>query len=233
MLRLALCGPQRSGKSTVAKYLAEEYGAHEIALAAPIKGIARDLFGMQEKNRGLLIEIGETLRAIDPLVYCRYAARHIPSTTNNPSLRAVVISDIRTKMEAVFFMGHGFIPIAIHADVVVRATRPGFDAEYINDPTESEADNLPTQYTIYNTGSLQNLYTLVDHCVQGLGIDRKPWDRFPGGSVARQQVKKLYGEYPEDAWRLADELESNGARVERALSIMRDNAKLGDCTPAH
>ena len=47
---IALCGRAGSGKSTVAKFLAEKYGAKTHSFARPLKGIVKDFFGFTDEQ---------------------------------------------------------------------------------------------------------------------------------------------------------------------------------------
>jgi hypothetical protein len=132
--RLMLIGPQRSGKSTVAAYLSNHYSATEFTLAEPIKDIAVRLYGMEHKDRGLLIGIGEALRSVDPLVFCRHCLRRIEE--QRPEF--AVVSDVRLPVEWGFFAQRGFRWLTLRCPLSVRVRRPGFDVQYVDHYTEVE-----------------------------------------------------------------------------------------------
>lgn len=153
--RLVLCGPQRVGKDTVAAYLAERYGARRYALADPIYDVARRVFGMVEKDRDLLIRIGQALRALDPLVFCKHVARRI--TEDAPAF--AVVTDVRMPHEVEFFAAAGYHRLRLTAPPEVRQTRGGFAASAVGDATEQELNVDPV---VENRGSLDALYLAVE-----------------------------------------------------------------------
>lgn len=155
MRKLFLCGPQRSGKSTIADYLHERYGATDYPLSAPLKHIATTYYGMHGKDRRLLIQLATAMRSVDPLVFCKNALSSI--VLERPDF--AVISDVRQMDEVAFFLQCGFKPLRIHAPLEVRAQRQGFDPEFVAHPTEQP---LPVDPVIVNAGSLEELHHSVD-----------------------------------------------------------------------
>ena len=122
VIKIGFCGPQRSGKTTAAQYLHDQCGATVLSLADPIKQIALDLFQMKGKDRRLLIGIGESLRALEPLVFCNALYRRIQSLPDNS---IVVIDDVRSLIEWHYLHHAGFHLAVIHAPLEVRSSRPG------------------------------------------------------------------------------------------------------------
>lgn len=92
-IKLALIGNAGSGKDTFAGKITNKYKIKSIALADPIYEIAKDLFQMKNKDRELLINIGETLRKIDENVFINYALRKLEK------YEAILITDVRTMRE--------------------------------------------------------------------------------------------------------------------------------------
>ena len=71
-MKIAICGKMCSGKSTLAntlKIMDNRYTIYSIGQA--VKDIGADLFGMKEKDRNLLIQIGAKMREIDPDVWTK------------------------------------------------------------------------------------------------------------------------------------------------------------------
>ena len=161
-----LTGKPRSGKDTVAKYLNMAYGMYRTSLAQGIYSIAESYFGMEKKDRDLLIAIGEKMREIDKLVWCKAAYRDILS--KGFLRRHAVISDIRMPHEVEFFKRQALADyggcriIRVCATVETRAEREGFNAADDDKPTEVALDGYPADYTIHNNSTLGNLYNLVD-----------------------------------------------------------------------
>jgi dephospho-CoA kinase len=167
-MKLFLCGPKGVGKTTAARYLEYRYGAKVYVLAAPLYGICRDLFGMQEKNRKLLQTVGDALRSVDPEVFLKYALRKIEQ--DNPCF--AVVEDVRLRQEADFLTRHGFIGIRLYVPDPIRAARlMARDGESVRDDhhTEKEAQNLWAPIIIDNNGSIEELERALDSLVELLG----------------------------------------------------------------
>lgn len=159
-----LVGPQRSGKDTVANYLVEKYGFTKLALADRVKELARELFGMDGKDRGLLIQLGTKMREIDPNVWInvlwkRYLNLREVSYPIEPN---VVISDVRFQNEWKFFESRGGIGVSILAPREVREKREGYDPEFETDTTETELYSYVPHWYLPNVGPLEDLYQQVD-----------------------------------------------------------------------
>lgn len=162
-----LTGKQRSGKDTVADMLVEHFGFHKVSLADKVKEVARDLFKMEGKDRGLLIKIGTGMRAIDEDVWVNYLLQsHGP---NKPW----VIPDVRFLNEFNKFKEMGGVAVAVDADVEVRSKREGYDPEYENDPTEGALVHLEHDYRIDNNGTIPQLFMQVYQLGESLRGEEK------------------------------------------------------------
>lgn len=162
-MRILLMGKQRAGKSTAAEYLRQNHGFQVYRLAEPLKQICRDLYGMQGKDRMLLIQVAHVLRSIDPLVFAKAALRRIEA---DGAVHAV-IEDGRLAAEFLFFRQHGFIPVKIDAPDEERKQRPGYVPEAENDPTEREVDVLPIERVLLNPDGGDNLQIGLECIVAG------------------------------------------------------------------
>ena len=70
--KIAFCGKMASGKTTICEIIKEQYPSAKILnFAGPIKEIATNYFGMTEKNRELLIKIGQFGRSIDSDIWIK------------------------------------------------------------------------------------------------------------------------------------------------------------------
>lgn len=165
--RIAFCGSQRSGKTTAANYLRDHYGAVVLSLASPIKEIAWNLFDAREKDRPLLIGIGEALRTVDPLVFCKALIRQVEQY---PTEDLIVVDDVRSPLEWAFLAQHGFHHIFVQTDIEKRVQRPGFDAGCLLDPTEQNVDLIPECPILYNNGSLEDFHGAVACHLFGLKV---------------------------------------------------------------
>ena len=103
MVRVAILGKMASGKSTVADIISKKYpGTRKVAIAAPIKQIAKVHFGMKKKDRRLLQIIGNTGRILDPFVWVNKVAGSLENG------QSYVIDDVRFKNEVETLRRHGF-----------------------------------------------------------------------------------------------------------------------------
>lgn len=181
---IGLLGKAGSGKSTVANYLAEKYGAKETSFAFPLKMMAAEMFGFSDDQ---LFGTQAQKEAIDPRynVSPRYVMQMLGSAGRNwlgsevwiracldkikHSLDSVdVISDVRhlNEAEALISRGHTVIKL-------VCSDAP--PASNSNHPSEAEVDLVPAahiSYTIYNyrAGGLNSLYKIVDAALEELEL---------------------------------------------------------------
>ena len=162
---ICLIGKQRAGKDTTADYLVAKYGFTKVSLAGKVKEIARDLFGMEEKQRGLLIDIGMKMREIDPDVWVKYVIR----TIREQGLKDVVIPDVRFLNEVDHFQRLNAVFARVSATYPVRSKREGYTPEYEFDRSEIELDGLIPDYTIPNNSTLAALYWRIDDMMADLG----------------------------------------------------------------
>ena len=178
MIKLMLIGHQRAGKDTVAGYLYEQYGFTPFRLAQGIYEIAKNYFHMKEKDRQLLIDIGEKMREIDPLVWIKHTLNEVEAfiqdtqllTGSNP--QGIVITDVRMKHEFEVLKDAGFIPVYVYAKLKTRAGRPGYTPKHENDPTEpKEEEFMKLCYkTLDNNGSIWELYDQIDDLMKELEL---------------------------------------------------------------
>lgn len=174
-----LSGKQRAGKDTAADYLKQYYGFRKYSLADGVREIARTYFGMQEKDRGLLIKIGLAMREIDPDVWIKYLWKEVTWQFVNEEVAwqfadevdRIVIPDVRFPNEFAFFKEQGGIGIRIVANPEIRALRQGYDAQYENDVTEKYLENEIFDYCVYNNGGPGSLYNQLDNIMKTRGVD--------------------------------------------------------------
>ena len=98
VFNIAFSGAMGSGKTSAAEY-AHSLHPNSVILsfAGPIYEIARKYWGMESKNRDLLIFIGETWRARDQMIWIKIMLRKIKSY-NNKGI-SVIIDDLRLPAE--------------------------------------------------------------------------------------------------------------------------------------
>jgi hypothetical protein len=143
-----LTGRQRAGKDTVADYLVEHFGFYKIAIADKIKDVAKDLFFMEEKDRGLLIEIGQKMREIRSGVWLEYLLRTIPEDKNK-----IVIPDVRLPKEYEILCEMGAISVKVCSDVEYRKKRQGYNPEFEYDATEGALEKYKHNFAVFNNYS--------------------------------------------------------------------------------
>ena len=107
MANIAISGRMASGKTTLAHYLRDELGYESLSLAGAVKRLGRDLFGMVEKDRPLLQQIGMKMREIKPSVWIDYLVSQANSV--NESQYFVAVDDVRFVNEAKRFKSEGWV----------------------------------------------------------------------------------------------------------------------------
>lgn len=106
-MKIAISGKICSGKSTLTDKLIEIYpNLIKKSFAGKIKELAIELFGMKEKDRKLLQDIGTNLRLIDEDVWVKY----VINTTNDN----VIIDDLRFENEAKLLKENNWILIRLN-----------------------------------------------------------------------------------------------------------------------
>ena len=117
-MKIAICGKMCSGKSTLAntlKVMDSRYTIYSIGQA--VKDIGTDLFGMKEKDRNLLIQIGAKMREIDPDVW----TKHIVEKTKNET--HCIIDDMRYQNEYDILKDNGFVFVQLHVSRHIQEQR--------------------------------------------------------------------------------------------------------------
>jgi hypothetical protein len=184
---IALCGRRRSGKDTVAEWLAQTYGYRNVKVAARVKACARAMFDLSEAQtegalkdapdpryggatpRRMLQWLGTDVmqRAIADVLPADYDARCFQidglvqdiEAADLASGRAArfVVSDVRFE--------HELARLREYADgnmIAIRLVRPAATtAEADNHVSEREVDALAADLDIVNDGSRQRLFQRV------------------------------------------------------------------------
>ena len=89
-MKIGICGQMCSGKTTIANYIVSKDKSYYItSFAKKLKEIAKDLFGMENKDRKLLIDIGKKMREIDKDVWVNYTIKE------NNNYQNIIIDDVR------------------------------------------------------------------------------------------------------------------------------------------
>jgi len=162
MLRLFLFGRRGSGKSTVASFLAECTGAKVYKISEPLYRVARDVFGMKDRDRRLLQLLGDKFREIDLDCLLRY----ISLALYRDGPQAAVVEDVRLPREADWLRRMGFQGVLVRAPEPVRLARlekrgerPESDTE--EHATESGVDGIIPDYVLDTGGSFKDVRNAV------------------------------------------------------------------------
>jgi hypothetical protein len=178
MRDIALLGKARSGKDSVAEVLTEEFGYRRLAFADELKEaalrtdpiiswipnfytdgsgepirlnelIADDGWERVKDEypevRRFLQHLGHAMRQVDPEVWIWPVIEHIERCYEAD--RRIVITDCRYRNEADTLRRNGFL--------LVRVVRPGAGGD--QHVSETELDDYPVDFTLKNTGSLEDL----------------------------------------------------------------------------
>ncbi len=160
---IGISGKKQSGKDTSYRIIKEicmfsKYHVVRYAFASGVKELAEEYFGInrfeddKEKVRFIWQGIGEMMREEVDKEY--WIKREVSAYKEHkekhwaPEWFIGTITDVRYKNEAEYLMNHGY--------PVVRVVREGLDSDDSH-PSEVDLDTVEFDYTIYNTGSLDDL----------------------------------------------------------------------------
>ena len=151
MILVAISGKRRSGKSFMGTLLEKNYGFRSISLAAPLKQMIRDQFGLTVAQtdgplkeeidprygltpRELMIKFGGFYRSIDPNFWVKKLVDQIKETPQ-AQMGKYVVTDMRFLNELQWFKRHGATLVRLERDE--KFTGPSID-----DPSENELDDF-------------------------------------------------------------------------------------------
>ena len=121
---IAFSGKMCSGKSSCAEHVSQTLGCENVerlSFADPIYEIAHDYFDMGQKDRALLIWVGETFRAREPLIWVRLALEKIKEL--NAQGISVIIDDLRMTQEFDALKNAGFYMVRLNVSEFEQETR--------------------------------------------------------------------------------------------------------------
>ena len=147
----------------IATYLTKHYGFVELAFATKMKQVAEELFPRikYEKDRWLLIQVGERLRELDSDVWIKYLLPSIPMDKD------CVVSDVRFPKEYETLRRLGFTMVRMYVsrgeqEAMVRKMYPTMPMILLDDYSETALDYYPFDVTIDNDVSLEEVYEQAD-----------------------------------------------------------------------
>lgn len=157
----------RVGKTTAADHLVAEHGFVKLALADPIKEIARRDFGWggakDVRGRRLLQEIGDVGRNYDPDVWLERLAARIAAG----GAPRVAVDDVRLEREVELLRDLGFtVALVTRSPGLVTGLPP--DASRLDHATETGLENARLDLVIANDGTFEELYEQLDRLVDRL-----------------------------------------------------------------
>lgn len=163
-MKIAIAGKQRSGKDTVASMISllSEGSLTKLPLSYMVYEIANQLFNQKTKNRKLLVDIGDAMRSINENVFVDFTIDQFKKLSIGTGYtEGFIVPDVRFINEAERLQEAGFTLIKVEAPEYMRIER-GADSEYLDDPSESEVDDIVATYTIQNDGTKGELFDKVE-----------------------------------------------------------------------
>ena len=126
MQNIILFGQMGSGKSTIAKYLCDNYGYTKFSLGEKIHSEC-ELYGMHDREH--LQNYGQMMRQVfNESIWCDYLI------SRSKGIDKIVIDDARQLNEYNYFTEKGYLPIAVIADEELRLERLQKRVDYVIDP---------------------------------------------------------------------------------------------------
>lgn len=190
IIRIAITGKMRSGKTTAAKHLCMNYDFKILSFGEPIKRIADEYFkhlyepiyencpfsdndesiAGYKKPRKLLQQIGQLFRQIDEDVWIKRAEQTMQYYELYRDTRGIVIDDLRQPNEYEWARANGFVIIRINAPDELRIERAkaagdDFDEADLTHETERYIDGFAVDYEIDNAHSLEELERQIDEII--------------------------------------------------------------------
>lgn len=181
--RIAICGEQGAGKTTVADALRAHFGLTQLSLAEPIKAIGEQLahdfpeYGIDPKDkvsfRPPLQSIGKGGRKWRSDLWIRVLDIYSGVSTASHD-QGFVVDDLRRKNEEEFFHANDFYVIRIQCDEETRknhlAKRDGrYDVKSFEDESETEISEIAHDIIIENgrdrtiDGLISEAIAIVEH----------------------------------------------------------------------
>lgn len=187
---ILVTGKAESGKDTIGEYLCRKYGFKSDSLAAPLKRLVQDVFGIPEEVvydrnlreqplgnpwdgysvRSLLQKIGTDLfrNQINQDVWVLSLLLRLQKFPESNW----VVTDVRFPNEkSVLEKEYG------EGVLTFKVSRPGKDGHTLGGIKghESESYSIPADYFLYNDGSFESLYAQIDKIMSPICL---PSDEF-------------------------------------------------------
>lgn len=166
-MKIAIAGRMASGKTTLAQELVKDFqrngqDASIVSLAGKVKEIATDLFGMTEKNRPLLQQIGMKMREIEPDVWLDYVIHLADKEQAKGNI--VIVDDVRFVNEAEKLNEKGWkvIKITVNEETQMERLKKTYSDweihwENRDNPSEKEVDMIDLSIITCHIGAEDTL----------------------------------------------------------------------------
>ena len=179
---ILISGRKRCGKDTIAEFLCKKLGDNAIVLpnAKAVKEEAYETFNWDgekdTRGRQLLVDITNTGYNYDPVFWEKKTVEQIYAYLNmGRELDTVIIPDWRYETTYDFFTNLQGLDL----DIITIRVEKNLSVEEMCDPTiskevalsESQLDDFPTDFTIKNNGTLEDLESLVDKLIESKVFD--------------------------------------------------------------
>ncbi len=155
-MKIGLCGPMCSGKTTLAKNIQDKsYNTTYItSFAKKLKEIACDLFNMDinNKNRDLMQQLGSNMRNIDENVWINYTLKDASKYIN------VVIDDVRFENEVLLLKENNYILIKLNISKELQTKRL---IDTYGDNAQSHINNITDISETSLNNINDNMYDLI------------------------------------------------------------------------
>lgn len=125
-MNIAIAGKMGSGKSYVTEEIMKQFPCFvKTSFASRVKELATELFGMVEKDRGLLIDFATKMRDIDPQVWINCVLRFVDNLRKESKngLNFVVLDDLRLTNEYETLKSQDWFLVKIDVDEEIRQER--------------------------------------------------------------------------------------------------------------
>ena len=159
--KIAIIGKICSGKSFLANYLVDKYNFTKLSFADPLKKIAKEYYGMVNKDRKLLQDLAYKMKEIDNNVFVNYLIKNMNKYDN------IVIDDLRFENELLELKKHNFtiIKLNINNNLQINRYLKLYDQSSINrlnHLSEVEQDFFSNNLIDYQFNSDDKLLENID-----------------------------------------------------------------------
>jgi dephospho-CoA kinase len=156
---IALWGKSGSGKSVVARHLADNYGFIHCSPGKICRRMCLELF--DSEDRGILNAFNDAVRSIDPMVWLRTATKGVPPQ------KQIVFDSIRFNPDWLYFKQRGFQLWKIDCNGERRGSQlvqrgQTFKAADDIHPGEVELEGMQFDCILKNDSDIQDLLKQVD-----------------------------------------------------------------------